>query len=171
MTTATRNAFYYGITESIAQTAVTYSLTAAQWGVLTYDFLTSPEAKGTYKWVKEMTIALGQLVFWSVVWAYAKTAEWAEAEVQGCIATDDHIANAGEMVATEAEVKPHCPAAVAAPSYHGLTTAQPKQGAKPMTKTQRLRKECAAAGIRWRDARGKNLHMTNAQMIEALEAI
>ena len=40
--------------------------------------------------------------------------------------------------------------------YRTLTTAQ-------------LRRECVAAGIRWKDARGKNRHLTKVGMIVALE--
>lgn len=32
-----------------------------------------------------------------------------------------------------------------------------------------LRKECQARGIRWRNAHGKNRHLTKAQMVEALQ--
>ena len=167
--TISRNAFLYGAAESIGQTAVTYTLTAARYGVLTYDVLTSPEAKATYKWVKEMGIALGQLAFWSVVWAYAKTQAWVDSEVAAAIPAEaDHVPDAGEMV----EADPFAPesnpayAAVAtiAPvatlvvptdsDYHGMTTTQ-------------LRKECQAQGIKWRNAHGTR-HLSKAEMIAAL---
>ena len=35
--------------------------------------------------------------------------------------------------------------------------------------TAQLRRECTVAGIRWKDARGKNRHLTKAGMIAALE--
>jgi hypothetical protein len=100
MTIATRNAFFYGASESIAQTAIAYSLTAARYTVLAYDFLTSDNAKATYRWIGGMTVALGQLAFWSAIWAYAKVSEWAEAEVQSSLAqpTPDHIADARKKV-------------------------------------------------------------------------
>ena len=83
------SAFSLAVSDSLCDTALAYSLIAARWAVLGYDFLTSDNAKATYKWVGQMTIALGQLTFWSVVWTYAKTAEWAEAEVQGCLYVED----------------------------------------------------------------------------------
>jgi hypothetical protein len=36
--------------------------------------------------------------------------------------------------------------------------------------TTNLRRHCAESGIQWKDARGKNRHMTKAQMIDALAA-
>jgi hypothetical protein len=39
-----------------------------------------------------------------------------------------------------------------------------------MTETQRLRKECTAKGIRWRNVRGKGKHMTLPAMKAALKA-
>ena len=143
MTIATRNAFFYGMTESIGETAITYSLTAARWGVLGYDFLTSDDAKVTYRWVGSMAVALGQLAFWSVVWAYAKTAEWAEAEVQSCIPTEpteapaaDHIVDATEMV----EADPFSP--TVNPAYAAVAATIPTNAKQPTT--AELRKRCIA---------------------------
>lgn len=84
----TQSAFSLSVVDSLGDTALAYSLIAARWAVLTYDFLTSPEARQTYKWVGGMTIALGQLTFWSVVWAYAQVNAWAEAEVTACFYVD-----------------------------------------------------------------------------------
>ena len=179
--TISRNAFLYGAAESIGQTAVTYTLTAARYGVLAYDVLTSPEAKATYKWVGSMGIALGQLAFWSVVWAYAKTTEWAEADVQSCLpaepadepTTADHSPAVGNMVATDAD--PFCPtvnqhypvmaATIAAPvATLVVSTAKPYHA---MTTTE-LRKACQEAGIKWRNAYAKGKHLSKAEMIAAL---
>jgi|688.fasta_scaffold895934_2 hypothetical protein len=48
-------------------------------------------------------------------------------------------------------------------------TEQPAAPVKAMTETQRLRKECTAKGIRWRNVRGKGKHMTLPAMKAALE--
>ena len=49
-------------------------------------------------------------------------------------------------------------------------TEQPAAPIKAMTETQRLRKECTAKGIRWRNVRGKGKHMTLPAMKAALKA-
>jgi hypothetical protein len=169
MTIATRNAFLYGMTESLGETAIAYSLTAARYTVLAYDFLTSDNAKATYKWVGGMTVALGQLAFWSVVWAYAKVSDWAEAEVQSCLPQPNephHVPDAENMVADpfhQPEMIAAIPAAMApvatltirtALAYHEMTTTE-------------LRQECQKAGIKWRKVHGTR-HLSKAEMIEAL---
>jgi hypothetical protein len=136
-----RNAFFYGATESISEIVFPVALTAARYTVLAYDLATSDEARQTYRWVKDMGIALGQLAFWSVVWAYAKVSVWAEAEVQGCLfvadedyeidfqqdydvpddiwnSDPDHIPDAGEMV----EADPSAPEAN--PAYAAVVATQ-----------------------------------------------
>jgi hypothetical protein len=155
-------AFTYGVTESLVSVTSAAALTAARWGVLAYDFLSSPEARATYKWVGGMTVALGQLAFWSVVWAYAKTAAWAEAEVQGCMAAE--VADPFEQPQALAAI----PAAMA--PVPTLVVKVKKPAAKSMTKTQRLRKACSAKGIAWRNAKGDGKHLNNAEMEAALLA-
>jgi hypothetical protein len=166
-----RNAFLYGATESISEIVFPVALTAARYAVLASDLATSDEARQTYRWVKDMGIALGQLAFWSVVWAYNKVQQWAEAEVQSCLHAEiDHIADAGEMVEadpfapTENQHYPAMAATIAAPvatlvvpttpEYQGMTTGQ-------------LRKECQARGIKWRNAHGTK-HLSKGEMIDAL---
>ena len=103
--------------------------------------------------------------------------DWADTTVESCLAAPAlptaHIAEAGEMVAaaemtgaemaiteTEAELLEDLIAAIEEaeqPDYSTLTTPQ-------------LRRECTAVGICWKDARGKNRHMTKAAMIAALES-
>lgn len=85
-----RNAFFYGMTESLGETAIAATLTTARYSVLAYDVATSDEARQTYRWVKAMGIALGQLAFWSAVWAWAKVQQWAETEVASCLYIEDY---------------------------------------------------------------------------------
>ena len=169
MTTATRNAFNYGMTESLAGMTLPAILTAARWAVLAYDVATCAEARRTYRWVGSMTIALGQLAFWSAVWCYAKAAAWAEGHVQASLNADlnaDHIPDAGNMVepnhfvSTNKMVRPATmatPVAVRVVPIGGATVTSAE-----------LRRQCQAAGIRWRNAHGKGRHLTKTEMIAAL---
>ena len=95
--------------------------------------------------------------------------QWAESEVAACIATEP------------APIADPAPApAIAAPVAQPVAVAQPVTVAVVKVETEtatdysalptpKLRQLCSAAGIRWKDARGKNRHMTKAAMIAALE--
>jgi hypothetical protein len=147
MTISTRNAFTYGVAQSLGDTAVTYTLTAARWGVLTYDFLTCDEAKQTYRWVKDMTIALGQLAFWSAVWVYAKAQSWVDAEVSAALPTTPAEADPFDPAINPLEIEHPfvadvpvvAMAAAIAPPVAALTV--PVTEAKPPT-TAELRQRC-----------------------------
>jgi hypothetical protein len=129
------------------------------------------------------TVEAAKIAVWSlyvgavIAYALGQTARivvqhWVDAQVASALPTA-HIAEAGEMVAaaemtgaemaiteTEAELLEDLIAAIEEaeqPDYSTLTTPQ-------------LRRECTAVGIRWKDARGKNRHMTKAAMIAALES-
>ena len=148
--------------------------TVYRWYVATFF---SAKAKQRYE-------EIGQIVGCAMVMAVAAgiTArivfqKWVDAEVASCLPAD-HIADAGKMVEADPfapTVNKHYPAmaaTIADPvAVAVVKVPKAKAKAKPMTETQRLRKECAAAGIRWRNARGEGRHMTNTQMIEALASI
>ena len=162
----TRNAFFYGATESLAVMTLPAIFTAARWGVLTWDVLTSDNARQTYKWVGSMAIALGQLVFWSAVWCYAKCAAWAEGHVQASITEADHVPDAGNMVEPNHFVEPNKmvqPATMATPVAVRVVPV----GGATVTSAE-LRRQCQAAGVRWRNAHGPSRHLTKAEMISAL---
>ena len=59
--------FTYGVTQSIGETAIAYSLTAARWGVIGWGWYTeaffSDAAMARYKWVGEMIACLGMLAY------------------------------------------------------------------------------------------------------------
>jgi hypothetical protein len=165
--TISYNAFTYGAIESIGQTAVSYTLTAARWGVLTYDFLTQPQALQTYSWIKEMTIALGQLTFWSVVWAYAKVGEWVDNQVASALPTEP-APPAIAISPEEPQEDPFDqPALVAAIPAATAPVATPATDYASMTSAQ-LRKVCSQRGITWRNAHGKGRHFSKGEMIAAL---
>jgi hypothetical protein len=93
----TTNAFIYGATQSIGDTAITYALTAARWGVLGWDWYTttffSARATARYQLIGEI---VGHCLILAVIgWRMAQG--WAAAEVEGAIA------------APVAEVDPFCP--------------------------------------------------------------
>ena len=155
--TISRNAFNYGMTESLAGMTLPAILTAARWAVMAYDVATSKRARQAYQWVGSMAVALGQLAFWSVVWCYAKAAAWAEGHVQASLNADlnaDHIPDAGNMVR---------PATMATPVAVRVVPI----GGATVTSAE-LRRQCQAAGIRWRNAHGPSRHLTKTEMIAAL---
>jgi hypothetical protein len=171
-----RNAFFYGMTQSLGETAIAATLTTARYSVLAWDVATSDEARQTYRWVKEMGIALGQLAFWSTVWAWAKVQQWAEAEVQSCLPTDpDHIPGVGEMVEadpfapTENQHYPAMAATIAAPV---ATLVVPVSSPLESMTTAQLRKMAIAhnQGLAKDDPR--RIHgaarLTKAQALAAL---
>ncbi|MEY3300440.1 MAG: hypothetical protein RLZZ597_3700 [Cyanobacteriota bacterium] len=117
------------------------------------------------------TVEAAKIAVWSlyvgavIAYALGQTARivvqhWVDAQVASALPTA-HIAEAGEMVAaaemTGAEMAITETEAELLEDYSTLTTPQ-------------LRRECTAVGIRWKDARGKNRHMTKAAMIAALES-
>lgn len=82
---------------------------------------------------------------------------------------EDDLPSLAELLADAAEMTAKPVPAVAQVITAPVAVAVVKvEATKPMTETQRLRKACTAAGIRWRNARGKGRHMTNAQMVAAL---
>jgi hypothetical protein len=133
-----------------------------RWYVATFF---SAKAQARYEWIGNMIGTLAALAILYILY----TQRWAEAEVQSCIQANDHVPDAGEMVADPfaPEANPayaSVAATLAAPvatlvvpvanEYHGLTTVQ-------------LRKECQAQGIKWRNAHGTR-HLSKGEMIEAL---
>jgi len=163
--TISRNAFIYGATESLAVMTIPAVLTAARWGVLTWDVLTGTEARQTYRWIGSMAIALGQLAFWSAVRLHHIPAAWAEGHVQASL-TADHVPDAGNMVEPNHFVEPNKmvqPATMAPPVAVRVIPV----GGATVTSAE-LRRQCQAAGVRWRNAHGPSRHLTKAEMISAL---
>jgi len=156
--TISRNAFNYGMTESLAGMTLPAILTAARWAVLGYDVATSARARQAYQWVGSMAAALVQLMFWSTVWCYATAAAWAEGHVQASLnAEADHVPDAGNMVDAAVPAVMATPVAVRVVPIGGATVTSAE-----------LRRQCQAAGIRWRNAHGKGRHLTKTEMLAAL---
>ncbi|MDX2212309.1 MAG: hypothetical protein SFY66_03375 [Oculatellaceae cyanobacterium bins.114] len=50
-------------------------------------------------------------------------------------------------------------------------TQEPTTARRKSTPVEELRKQCQQAGIKWRNAHGKNKHLKKAEMIEALQQL
>jgi hypothetical protein len=98
---------------------------------------------------------------------------WVDATVESCLATPDPV----EPAAIEDEAQP----APANPDQWLIDLADEAAQRPDPTQadwqaflttmnTANLRKHCTESGIRWKDARGKNRHLTKAQMIAAIAA-
>jgi hypothetical protein len=95
--------------------------------------------------------------------------QWAEAEVAACLPTD-HIPDAGKMVEADPfapTVNPHYPAMAATITAPVAVAVVKVEAPKPVTSAE-LRRQCQAAGIRWRNAHGQGRHLSKAEMISAL---
>jgi hypothetical protein len=92
------NHFQYGIAQSIGDTVVAYSLTAARWAVLSYDAVTSDRAMAAYR--KGWGIARATMLFCLglVILTCRAVQQWVDAEVADKL-PKDHIPAAGQMVA------------------------------------------------------------------------
>jgi hypothetical protein len=162
------NHFHYGITQSIGDTAIAATLTAARWGVLGFAWYTdtffSATAARRYR-------AIGQCIGFAAVVAVALgmtvriyLQSWVDSEVEGAL-PDDHIADAGTMVEVlegvwamhQRIINSDRPNLITA-KWHDMTVGQ-------------LRKECQKEGIIWRNANGKNKHLCKGQMITSLASL
>ncbi|MBW4523332.1 MAG: hypothetical protein KME16_27150 [Scytolyngbya sp. HA4215-MV1] len=52
-----------------------------------------------------------------------------------------------------------------------ITVAETTSQKRKLSPVEQLRQQCQEAGIKWRDAHGKNKHLKKAEMIEALERL
>jgi hypothetical protein len=63
---------------------------------------------------------------------------------------------------------PHQPKLMNQPRITVTDSTSQKRKLSPV---EQLRQQCQQAGIKWRDAHGKNKHLKKAEMIEALERL
>jgi hypothetical protein len=172
MTVATRqSAFVYAATESLAETALPVALTAARWGVLAWDWYTeifSANAQNVYNTLGE---GLGHMMIATILVgriARIRYQKWVDATVAECLPAD-HIPDAGEMVESD-PTNQHYPAMAAIIAEPVATLVVKVEAApKPVTSAE-LRRQCQAAGIRWRNAHGQGRHLSKAEMLQALAA-
>jgi hypothetical protein len=86
-------------------------------------------------------------------------------EVAACLPAD-HIPDAGEMVESD-PTNQHYPAMAAIIAEPVATLVVKVEAPKPVTSAE-LRRQCQAAGVKWRNAHGKGRHLTKGEMIAAL---
>ena len=99
------NYFRTAAIDSLGDTAIAYTLTAARWGVLGWEWYTesffSAKAKARYQLIGE---TLGHCLILALLgWRMAQ--QWAEGEVSAALPTNDHIVGVNKMV----EADPFCP--------------------------------------------------------------
>jgi len=139
------------------------------------------------------TVEAAKIAIWSlyvgavVAYALGQSARillqsWVDAQVSSAlvqpVAIKDDLPSLPELLDTAAEmtgaevVQAEIEAAFLEEMIAALEEAEQTTEGQPdysTLTTPELRRECAAVGIRWKNARGKNRHMTKAQMIAALE--
>jgi hypothetical protein len=171
MTVATRQAaFIYAATESLAETALPVALTAARWGVLAWDWYTetffSDDAQHVYTTLGE---GLGHMMIATILVgriAQIRYQKWVDATVAECLPTEAVVEVAESDPFAPAE-NPYYPAMAQAISQPVATLVVKVEAPKPVTSAE-LRRQCQAAGIRWRNAHGQGRHLSKAEMISAL---
>lgn len=111
----------------------------------------SSKAKQRYEEIGQI-IGFGLVVIAAVgITASILVQDWAESEVQSCIAIEAPTAAIEAMP----ETAPVATLVVKVDAPKTLTSAE-------------LRRQCQAAGIRWRNAHGKGRHLSKGEMIAAL---
>jgi hypothetical protein len=168
--TTSINAFFYGATESFGETAIAATLTAARYGVLAYDWYTetffSANAQHVYTTLGE---GLGHMMIATILVgriAQIRYQKWVDATVAECLPTEAVVEVAESDPFAPAE-NPYYPAMAQAISQPVATLVVKVEAPKPVTSAE-LRRQCQAAGIRWRNAHGQGRHLSKAEMISAL---
>jgi hypothetical protein len=151
----TANAFIYGATQSIGDTAIAATLTAARWGVMGWEWYCatffSPAATRRYRLIGEI---LGHCMILAIIgWRMAQ--QWAASEVSAA------------LPGAAPEVDPFCP------SINPLPVAQPTFTPALIGATlASLRKQCIAynATLPQGDTRriARAARLTKAEAIAAL---
>ena len=168
--TTSINAFFYGATESFGETAIAATLTAARFGVLAYDWYTetffSANAQHVYTTLGE---GLGHMMIATILVgriAQIRYQKWVDATVAECLPTEAvvEVAEADPFAPAE---NPYYPAMAQAISQPVATLVVKVEAPKPVTSAE-LRRQCQAAGVKWRNAHGKGRHLTKGEMIAAL---
>ena len=151
------NDFRTAAIDSLGDTAIAATLTAARWGVLGWEWyygaFFSPAAKARYEWAGQMIACLGLLAYLYGKRLRGVVQGWVNAEVDGALpaaeaASADHLPIVGNMVEADpfcptVNPLPDCSQTAAAPALEGMTIRQLKAAAKGkvpgygrMTKTQ-----------------------------------
>jgi hypothetical protein len=142
-----RQAFVYGITESLGDTIIPATLTAARYAVLGWDWyygtFFSPQAQRRYEW-------LGSLLGCMVALAYLYTQRWVDKQVEEALSPQEETETQTQTEGVSNKIL-------------GVSQKIPS--------VKELRAMCQDRGVKWRNANGRNRHMLKAQMVEALSNI
>lgn len=148
----TTQAFLYGITESLGDTIIPATLTAARYAVLSWDWyygaFFSPQAQRRYEW-------LGSLLGCMVALAYLYTHRWVDNQVESAIPP--------QGISVETQTQTQTQTEGVSNKILGVSQKIPS--------VKELRAMCQDRGVKWRNANGRNRHMLKAQMVEALSNI
>jgi len=122
-----------------------------------YQAFFSEAASRRYEWI-------GQMIACGIALVVLYTQRWADATVAECLPTEAAV-EADPFAPT---VNPHYPDMAAIITAPVATLVVKVEAApKPVTSAE-LRRQCQAAGIRWRNAHGQGRHLSKAEMISAL---
>lgn len=158
------NCFIYGATQSFGDTAIAYSLIAARWAVIGWDWYAeaffSARAKARYEW-------MGQLLGCMMALAYLYPKGWVDAQVAAAVEEAPDV-----EIAPVIPLRPPVPAIAAtsaAPVAVSVVKVEAPATELPWLMTsQELRKECQRRAIVWRNAHGKGKHLRKEEMVKAL---
>jgi hypothetical protein len=144
-------AFLYGMNESLGDTIIPATLTAARYAVLGWDWyystFFSSQAQRRYEW-------LGSLLGCMVALAYLYTHRWVDNQVESAIPPQ------GISVETQTQTQTQTQEVVLA-----------ETPIQKLPTVKELREMCQDRGVKWRNANGPNLHLRKSEMIEALSNI
>ena len=108
------NDFRTAAIDSLGDTAIAYTLTAARWGVIGWEWYTesffSAKANARYEWVGEILACLAMACYLAgkasrELVAQTELQHWVDAQVSASLPANDHIVGVNKMV----EADPFCP--------------------------------------------------------------
>ena len=148
-----RQAFVYGITESLGDTVIPVVLTTARYAVLSWDWyystFFSSQAQRRYEW-------LGSFLGCMLALAYLYTHRWVNQQVESALSpqeeTETQEVSTGTQTQTQEVVLAETPI-------------------QKLPTVKELREMCQDRGVKWRNANGPNRHLRKSEMIEALSNI
>jgi hypothetical protein len=148
-----RQAFLYGITESLGDTIIPATLTAARYAVLGWDWyyatFFSPQAQRRYEW-------LGQFLGCMIALAYMYTQRWVDNQVESALSPQEETET--QRVSTKTQTQ-----------TEGVSNKILGVSQKLPT-VKELRAMCQEREVKWRNANGPNRHLRKSEMIEALSS-
>jgi hypothetical protein len=153
-----RQAFVYGITESLGDTIIPVILETSRYAVLGWDWyystFFSAQAQKRYTWV-------GSFLGCMVALAYLYTQRWVDNQVESALSPQ------GVWVETQTQTQ-EVSTGTQTQTQEVVLAETPIQ---KLPTVKELREMCQDRGVKWRNANGPNLHLRKSEMIEALSNI